>query len=393
MPAGHMCSPLASQPGQPLLADAFLNPWNVDFTAGQWPDGLTCSRASIAAVCRPNGMIEMLPPNTQRFDFDPVRQQPRGLYIEGARTNLALHSRDLSQSAWVKTTCTATLNHTGIDGAPAAASTLTATAGGATCLQSLTAASAAYSFSVYLKRLNGSGTVELTTNGGSTWAAVEPTATWQRFTLPAHTIANPSFGIRLGTAGDSIAVDGCQNEPGPFASSVIFTTTATATRAADICLLTTLATIGFNPTAGSLVAEFEFSSVAPGQAIAYFTNGSSSRIGFRRANAEPLMILPIVELEGSNQTDSLFLSGPGHAMQAQTIYTAALSYRADDFLSCLNGGSVMADTSGLLPNTLNRLHVGRSSTSSSEMFGWVRRLLYIPTSCSAGRVQALSLHR
>jgi hypothetical protein len=67
----------------------------------------------------------------------------QGLLVEEARVNLAIWGRDLTNAAWTKTNMTTAKTATGADGSANGATTLTATAGNATVLQSITSASAA----------------------------------------------------------------------------------------------------------------------------------------------------------------------------------------------------------------------------------------------------------
>jgi hypothetical protein len=153
---------------------------------------------------------------------------------EGAATNRALHSRDLTQAAWVKTNCTAAKDVTGADGTANGASRLTATGANATCLQTVTLASSVRKQSAYVRRITGTGVVEMTTNGGSTWTALTFTGDWTPVEIPAVTLANPEFGFRLATSGDVIGVDFVQNEGALRKSSPIVTGATVATRPADI---------------------------------------------------------------------------------------------------------------------------------------------------------------
>jgi hypothetical protein len=100
----------------------------------------------------------------------------QGLLGEEARTNICLYARDLTQSNYTKTSATAALTATGVDGVANTASTLTASAANGTAHQTITSASAARSLSMFVKRRTGTGTVtishgattgsELVTNGG-----------------------------------------------------------------------------------------------------------------------------------------------------------------------------------------------------------------------------------
>lgn len=155
------------------------------------------------------------------------------LSLEEARTNVALWNRDLTNAVWTATTCTVAKTQTGVDGSANAASLLTATAGNATVLQAITLGSSVRYQSAYVKRITGSGTIEMTLDNGSTWTAITLTALWSRVTVPTQTLANPTVGFRIVTNADAIAVDFVQNENGKSATSAIATTTVAVTRNVD----------------------------------------------------------------------------------------------------------------------------------------------------------------
>jgi hypothetical protein len=164
----------------------------------------------------------------------PLRANPtsNGILIEEVRTNRLLWNRDATQTQWVKTNITAVKDQTGIDGVANAASSLTATDDNGTCIQTITLAAGNRTGSVYLKRLTGTGLIQVTLDG-STYSTVELSDTeWYRIVL-SGSVTNPTVGIKIAVDGDAVAMDYGQVEDGLFATSPILTTTATATRALD----------------------------------------------------------------------------------------------------------------------------------------------------------------
>lgn len=172
--------------------------------------------------------------------------EPRGFLSEPLVTSLVLHSRDLSQAAWTKTSATATKTATGVDGTANSASVLTATAANGTCLQALTVAAATRTTSFFVKRRTGTGNIDLTRNNGTNWAtlsssncadlngvATAPNSTgWVRVQL-ASSVLNPTVGLRLVTSGDAVDVDFGQDEGNGVATSPISTAGTTVSRLAD----------------------------------------------------------------------------------------------------------------------------------------------------------------
>ena len=174
--------------------------------------------------------------NTNK-DGTPIPQTfNKGFLNEGARTNNLLWCRDLTNAAWVKTTMTTALTSTGIDGQASGATRLTATAGNATCLQTFTMASAARTFSAYVKRITGTGTIEITRNNGTSWTDITSlisTSGYTRVTIAGTSVTNPTCGFRIVTSGNAIDVDYCQDEAGVFPTNPIGTTTVSVTRNQD----------------------------------------------------------------------------------------------------------------------------------------------------------------
>lgn len=203
---------------------------DVDFTLGL-PAGLTCTRASVARFFGSNGLLQTAGNNVARIQHDQATQQPLGLLIEADATNALLWARDMTQAAWTKTGVTAALTATGIDGAANSASRLTAAAanGRATATH---AVGGSRTFSVFLRRVTGTGAIRLTNDGFVSNTTVTLTSAWQRFEV-ATTGAGTTVGIQLDTSGDVIEADFAQLEAGASASSPILTSGTAATRSGE----------------------------------------------------------------------------------------------------------------------------------------------------------------
>lgn len=198
---------------------------------GEFTDCLSCSRASIGYAKTTSGTLT-------QFGTDTLRITDLGLLVEDARTNVVLWNRDLTNAAWTPTNITAAKDQIGPDGVTNSASSIISTAGNGTILQSITLASAAAFQSAYVKRITGTGVINMTMDNGATWTAITVTSNWTLVSIPTQTLANPTVGFQIVTSGDKIAVDFVQNENGTFGSSPIPTTTTSATRAADVVTCT-----------------------------------------------------------------------------------------------------------------------------------------------------------
>lgn len=147
-----------------------------------------------------------------------------GLLSEQARTASGLGIRDLTNVAWVAGGAPVVAKDgTGIDGIANSCSTITAGAANDTVTQTIVVAAANKVFQPFIKRLIGTGTVEITIDGGATWTDVTSqlnTSFHVRCEVSAN-IANPQYGFRLGTVGDKISVDMCELQNGLFATTPI----------------------------------------------------------------------------------------------------------------------------------------------------------------------------
>jgi hypothetical protein len=145
--------------------------------------------------------------------------------------NRALYCRDWTQSAWTKSNMTTALTQTGVDGTANSATLLTASAGNATAKQSVTRTSSDWVYGVFIKRVTGTGNIDLTLDNGSTWTTQTISADYWTQCGITQTLANPSFGIRIVTNGDAVAVDyalASVDSVSATAFTPILTTTANA---------------------------------------------------------------------------------------------------------------------------------------------------------------------
>lgn len=319
-----------------------------------------------------------------RFDFDPVTHAAKGLLMEEARTNVIWPNRDLTHSRWVKTSCTAALNQTGIDGGANTASSLTATAANATCLQTITLASSVRYQSAYVKRLTGSGVVNMTMDGGATWTPVSVTSSWTRVEIPSATVTNPSVGFRLVVSGDVIAVDCVQNENGAFATSAMITPSATFARAADVATMSgTNFSTWYNQTAGTFVAEFDlFAASGTRGILAADNNTTAETIQLYGSGTDPKVTI----IDNSATQADLDVG----TIAANTTYKLGAAYALNDIAACINGGTVGTDTAATLP-TPTQLRIGtESATAANILNGHVRRVQFWNVRQSNSAMQALT---
>ncbi|KWB50904.1 hypothetical protein WL36_05025 [Burkholderia ubonensis] len=56
------------------------------------PPGWTFSRATLGSCFDADGVMKVAPASAARFDHDPATREPRGILLEGGRTNFLLYS-------------------------------------------------------------------------------------------------------------------------------------------------------------------------------------------------------------------------------------------------------------------------------------------------------------
>src|SRR5260221_7635101 len=156
----------------------------------------TFTRATSATCWSQAGLLLTVSTGIARSTYtDLTGARYLGYLGEEGRTNNCLWNRDFTNAAWVKTTMTAAKDQTGIDGSGNSASSLLATAGNALAAQTITIAAVNRPFSVYVKRLVGTGNIDLAQDGATfTNQTVANDAAWHRVTLVASQL-NPVLTI------------------------------------------------------------------------------------------------------------------------------------------------------------------------------------------------------
>jgi hypothetical protein len=136
-----------------------------------------------------------------------------GTQVAKAEENLLLRSQEFDDAAWPKTDSTVTANNAVAPDGTTTAETLTASAANGRVLQSYTSVGGDYTFSVWLRRVTGTGDVQISVSTGATWVTQSITSSWARYTVTATlTAGSRNVGIRLVTSGDAVEVWGAQLE-------------------------------------------------------------------------------------------------------------------------------------------------------------------------------------
>jgi hypothetical protein len=326
-----------------------------------------------------DGLLKIATAGEWRIDHDPVTRERRGLLLEPGRTNAALRAQDFTQAAWVKTNITAARDVVDLRGLSNGASSLTATANNATVLQSITAASATRITSFYLRRITGTGMVEITQNGGTNWTAVTLTGDWQRFSIPFATIINPQIGIRIGTSGDVVAVDAAQCEIGTFPTNPILTEGAALTRQSDTGSIAITATDSATLYTNCIYQAIRSDGVTAETSVFQIDNGSNTNAIRNRLISEPNQTDGFIRNSGGNLADF-----GGGAISLPAASLQAIAYAADNMAYSQNGGAAETDTSGVL------LALTRVTIIQSEAITYLRRLRAYSNRLSNAQLIALT---
>jgi hypothetical protein len=298
-----------------------------------------------------------------------------GAQIEFASSASAYEQTTNSGSIWSRQSITAAKDQTGIDGVTNAASSLTSTADNGTCIQTITLASGSRSGSVFLKRITGTGNVQVSLDG-STWSTVDLSDTeWRRIVL-SGTVTNPTVGIRLLVSGDAVAMDYGQVEDGAFPTSPILTTTASVTRAVDASSMLGQKLLGWYDLAGGTV--YVEAGKAPSTANARYINFNLTSSGVSSG------IIDLFQASGgltSYITNYGQVSEQVNFAQSTTNISnirAAFRFSTNNSGTSLNGSAVTNDFGCILPTNLVALNIGYYIVAGFSLNNSIKRIVYFP---------------
>lgn len=305
---------------------------------------------------------------------------PKGYLPEAARTNLFTYSSDFTDAAWVKTTMTAAKTSTGPDGVANSATRLTATGALATVLQQLAAGASSRTWSVWARRVTGTGTIKLFQGATKTadLASLLNTSTYVNISQNASVdITLLGAGVEIGTDTDAIDVWVGQFEAGAFASSPIPTTTVAVTRNADA--LTYLGA-GNIATTGTMYVEYTYPIGAGATESLPAFSGGAPYGSFLKINVSATTINGFA----TGASSSVLASVPaGVPIKYALHYTDAVH----QVFAAGAAGTSVANA----PLTPNPTPIGFSSVDGANYpFGPVRNMRVYSSQLSAAQAQALT---
>jgi hypothetical protein len=357
---------------------------NLNFAGSRTLDPrITFTRTSSATYIDGNGLVRLSSSNTPRFNhsFDSSTNsfESLGLLIEESRTNLLNFSQSFSTSGgadnnWNYTNITVNgTNEISPDGTNNALRVTASSANATIISSSEVSSSASRTFSIFLRRVSGTGNIQYTLNNGSTWVTQAITSTWTRYIFPATT-ANQRVGIRIVTSGNSIELWGAQLETGSFATSYIPTFDAASTRAQDFASIAGSNFTGwYNSLEGTIYNEFYTYSTSNIRTISQIDDGTTTNRIYSTVSASNILGTDVV-VSNSSVANLSSLGTYVPLTKAKILQT----YKQNDFSSNANRGVISTDTSGDIP-ICNRLRLGWNG-STSILNGSILRFVY---SCSA----------
>ena len=410
--------------GAPVFRTALFGPWsgNALWTAARAVPSLdlcfadkkdlicassgrqlvTFARASSGTYTDSAGVLRTAATDVPRFDHNPLTGESLGLLVEEQRTNLVLRSSEISLSfPWggqSTTPTVATGAFTAPDGSNTATRVTFAAADSRIIQGNLPVVNGTtYTLSLYARPVTAGTLNKLRLacfDGVNQQNSNDLTlvAGWQRinFTFTSTGTGLASINIRneLSAANaNDIYIWGAQLEAGAFASSYIPTTTAAATRNADVPQITgTNFSSWYRQDEGTLYAEGKRDGTADGRFLGLST-GSISNTYVLTTNASRTAIISSVSggsFGGGVTTANSF------AYQNPIKLAASISALLNENI-CLNGGVVATGSTTTPVGTLTTLDIGTQSGAATAFFnGTIRRLTYWPQRLDNATLQAIT---
>lgn len=321
-----------------LFGSASTAALSLNFLSGALDSRVTFTRPSTATYFNSSGVMSSVAINTARFDYNPNTLAALGLLLEEQRTNLLLNSL--------------------IDG------TILST-------QSVAVSVQAYTLSFY-----GTGTVTLT--GASTAGPLAGTG--------ANNLVQLTFTPSAGSVAFTVSgtVKWANLEAGPFATSFIPTTGATATRSGDIA--TVPLTGIWNDPAGTVFEEFSLLSNVASADLPRVSNGTLANVMAYYTNAGSLSsIIGYFQSGGVAQT----ITAPG-SVDLTLNTKLAWAYSGTSLSRSINGAAAVTDAGYALPTGINQMYLGTQGAIGGSFSGHIKTITYYNTRKTNAELQALS---
>jgi hypothetical protein len=389
---------------------------------------ITYTRSTTATYVGSDGYIKTAAINEPRFEYDPVSLAPRGLLLEGPRTNLILYSDQIGNgSAWGVFDSTITANNAIAPDGTLNADKLVASSTVIPYIStfgiSITSGST-YTYSIFVKPVevtlismllygtdfgidyaNPSASFNLSTGAITAQTTSGATITnfgngWWRISITQTATATNASAynqmVRFAnapTAGQGLYVWGAQVEEAFFPSSYIQTTSAQVTRAADAMAFTdTNFTQWYNQAGGAFVISsdtFKADNTANTTYSRIFnlSDGSSTSRYTLFYNTTGGVSMTATGA-GFNQSDS------NSGVASKTTQKVGVNIQANNSFLTHNGVQAgSTETAAVVLNYMNNLTFFKYGTSSDEVnYGWghIQYLLYYQEPLTVAQLRTLT---
>ena len=382
---------------------------------------ITFTRAYSGTFVDSAGVLQTAAIDVPRFDHNPTTGESLGLLVEEPRTNSIRNNTMVGAVAGTPGTLPTNWSFSGTGSTSEVVGTgvenginyidvrFSGTVTNTNLnFESTTVASAsqAWAASSYFKLISGTftGTWRLTVNEFASGGTFLRTGLAQTFiatnaSLSTQRVAG-SFTTGVSTASISVLINGQgaatpidftlriglpQLELGAFATSPILTTTAAATRSADVATITGTAFSGwYSQSEGTVFSAFSIptSSTTGGARVYSISNSGATTQAWLRLQGGTNRVYEVTD----SSTQQAVLSAG--TFSAGVLYRGAVALKTNDFGFSENGSTPTVDNSGTL-GTVDRMGIGMDSSGTAPLNGHIRRLTFWPQALPS-RLQTLT---
>jgi hypothetical protein len=402
---------------------------NLNFARSQKLDPrITFTRTSSATRVNGDGLIEVVPANSPRFDFDPISGESLGLLVEEARSNFIKNSTSFD-SNWVhnQTTpgagaaaqiITNTTETSSPDGTNNAAKIIQANDGWQRILQGVTTTNNnRHTFSIFVKRGNSDDCViEITGNfnAGSRIRWSFNTETFSNFNTTNISnlkyVKYPNGWYRL--SGDFLATSGSgtsgavwffpgldifgvptspaaytyiygyQLEQGSFPTSYIPTTNSTVTRTQDFPSITgSNVESWYRQDEGTFISDSRILQSGVKTQGVWGIGDGTNQISLRSPQ--------VTGDRFRGNIGNIFTVAPGTGDTLLNTFKAAISYTST--VGRLQVGTASNEvTPSQLPINPNTFGIGNLGGGSTPLNGIIKQIVYYPVKLDNNILQTLT---
>jgi hypothetical protein len=305
-------------------------------------------------------------PTTDRLNVPRLTYQNGGggcpsLLLEKQSTNYVKYSEDFTQSDWQKSGATITANSIISPDGTQNATRVQFSAGSRYVYQTISGVPAgSVTISCYIK---GASVQNIGfSDGNANPNQITLTTEWQRYTF-TFTYSSGGIGIQFdnyfGVMPNQESKDfyiwGAQLEQSSYATSLINTTSASATRVADFATTNNISSL-FGSTEGSFFIEMTYDNTNASGAIPLFLR-SSTNAAYNYAT--------YLQFGGGTVQFYVYDSGSSQvSMTSSAIYTTgqklkiAFAYKQNDFVIYVNGVQIGTDANGTISTSLAFIDLG-----------------------------------